>query len=282
MRKMLLHDNTMIVVTGYQGFIGGNLYNKLKSLGEDVVGVDLVEGDSYQAPVQFIHKAIRFRPEVIFHLAAQSRVQPSFDDPARTFEDNVKGTLAVLEFARENKCKVIYAGSSSKHHNPYDSPYATTKMMGEDLCKMYRECFGVDVDIARFYKAYGPGEALDPKYGNVIGIWRYKVSQGLNIQVVGDGEQKRDFIHVDDIVDGLLKISEAVSPHEDAWELGTGTNYSIIQLAQIFHEQFGCNIEFIKDQKGNYRETLNTNTDAYDRLGWKPQRSVIDYLYSLT
>ena len=271
----------MILVTGYKGFIGGRLYDTLKERGESVVGLDLKEGEGYQSPVQFIHKAVRSNPKVIFHLAAQSRVQPSFEDPVRSFEDNVKGTLMVLEFARKTGCKVIYAGSSSKHHNPYDSPYATTKMMGEELCKLYRESYGVDVDIARFYNAYGPGEALDPKYGNVIGIWRYNVSQGIDIQVVGDGEQRRDFIHVDDIVDGLIKISDAVSPHEDAWELGTGTNYSIIDLATVFHERAGAKVNFIPDQKGNYRETLNTNTDAYDRLGWSPKKNVIKYLESL-
>ena len=272
----------MILVTGANGFIGGNLLKELRRREVDAVGLDIEEmEEGLHMPVQFIHKYVGRVPRVIFHLAAQSRVQPSFEDPVRTFEDNVKGTLAVLEYARKNGCKVVYAGSSSKHHNPYDSPYATTKYLGEELCKMYRESFGVDVDIARFYNAYGPGEALDPKYGNVIGIWRYKASQGLDIQVVGDGEQRRDFIHVDDIVDGLIRISDAVVPHEDAWELGTGVNYSIIELATLFHERGGCDIEFIPDQKGNYRETLNTNTDAYNRLGWSPKKNVIKYIESL-
>ncbi len=272
----------MILVTGYKGFIGGNLYRKLKSMGEDVVGIDAVEGTDIHMPIQLLKESLfKEKPKTIFHLAEQSRVQTSFEDPLRTFEDNVKGTLMVLEYARENSCKVIYAGSSSKHHNPYDSPYATTKMMGEELCKMYRESYGVDVDIARLYNAYGPGEALDPKYGNLIGIWRYKVSQGFNIQVVGDGEQRRDFIHVNDIVDGLIKISDAVLPHEDAWELGTGVNHSIIDLAILFHERSGCNVDFLEDQKGNYRETLNTNKDAYDRLGWIPKESIIKYIETL-
>ena len=271
----------MILVTGAAGFIGGNLYRKLKSLGEQVVGLDIVEGTDLTSPIQLIEDKLSLKFKTIFHLAAQSRVQPSFEDPIRTFEDNVKGTLMVLEYARKNGCKVIYAGSSSKHNNPYDSPYATTKMLGEDLCKLYRDSYGVDVDIARFYNVFGPGETLHPKYGNVIGIWRHKVSQGLSIQVVGDGEQRRDFIHVNDIVDGLIRISDAVLPHEDAWELGTGQNYSIIDLATLFHERSGCKIDFLEDQKGNYRETLNTNTDAYDRLGWVPKESLIKYIETL-
>ena len=92
---------------------------------------------------------------IIYHLAGQSRVQPSFDFPIESVESNVNGTLAVLEYARKYKCRVVYAGSSSKHNNIHDSPYSTTKALGEDLCKLYRECYGVDVEIARFYNVYG-------------------------------------------------------------------------------------------------------------------------------
>lgn len=274
-----------ILCTGAAGFIGNNLVNELLYRGDDVYGLDIIPGINHriqtiECPVQMIHK-IGMVPDIIFHLAAQSRVQPSFKDPVGSFDDNVKGTLAVLEFARQNGCKVIYAGSSSKHHNPYDSPYAATKMMGEEVCKLYRESYGVDVDIARFYNVYGPGEALDPVNGNVIGIWRHNVEKGIPIKVVGDGEQRRDFTHVDDIVDGLIKISDAVVPHEDAWELGTGRNVSINDLATLFHERSGCLVNYIDDQKGNYRETLNTNTDAYDRLGWSAKKDVIKYIESL-
>lgn len=270
------------VVTGGAGFIGQNLANELKHRGYTVYCIDKAPENNCTGKydINQIHK-LHWNPDVIFHLAAQSRVQPSFENPEQSFNDNVKGTLAVLEWAKKNKCKVVYAGSSSKHHDPYDSPYATTKMMGEELVKMYRKCYNVNAEIARFYNVYGPNEALDPKNGNVIGIWRYCVENGINPKVVGDGEQKRDFIDVRDIVDGLIRIAETDQTHEDGWELGTGTNHSINDLAVMFKERFDCDFDYIEDQAGNYRETLNTNTDMSDRLGWSAKRKLIDYITSL-
>ena len=266
-----------IVVTGHKGFIGGNLTQRLQEQGHVVVGIDLKTKND----VRDIEKVVKWKPDVIYHLAAQSRVQPSFDNPAESVDTNVSGTRAVLDLARKTGAKVIYAGSSSKHHDPYDSPYATTKYLGEELCKMYRKCFDVDVEIARFYNVYGPGEALDPKNGNVIGIWRWCVENKQKAKIVGDGEQRRDFIHVDDIVNGLIMIADSVSHHEDAWELGTGTNYSINQLADMFYKKFDLEFEYVEDQKGNYRETLNENTDAYNRIGWKPTKGLTVYIKSL-
>ena len=222
---------------------------------------------------------------MVYHLAAQSRVQPSFDDPTQCFRVNVKGTESVMEWARHNNIKVVYAGSSSKHHDPTDSPYSMYKYLGEEVCKLYRKSFDVDVRIARFYNVYGPSESLDEKNGNVIGIWRSKIQKDPEwaiLQIVGDGEQRRDFTHVDDIVDGLIKISETEDIHEDAWELGTGVNYSINELSDMFIEKYpSIQFEYIEEQKGNYRETLNTNKDAIDRLGWNPQDKLKDYIKSL-
>ena len=266
-----------IVITGGKGFIGSNLYNHLAKPGNQVFILDLKN----DAPVQFINELITWEPDIIYHLAAQSRVQPSFEKPTESFEHNVAGTQAVLEFAREKKCKVVYAGSSSKHHDPYDSPYATTKMMGEELCKMYKKCYDLDVEIARFYNVYGPGEELDPVNGNVIGIWRWCVETNNTAKIVGDGEQRRDFTHVQDIVEGLVKIGESDQHHEDAWELGTGINYSINELADMFKTKFKLRFDYIEDQRGNYRETLNTNTDTRDRLGWEPKDRLKEYIDSL-
>jgi len=275
------------IVTGGSGFIGSNLVEKLLQKGYKVVVLDIKEPANKVAGVEYIQDRVEniarhpIDADVIFHLAAQSRVQPSFKDPSDSLESNCTGTFKVLQYARLIKAKVVYAGSSSKHHNPYDSPYATTKMLGEEVCKMHRECYDVNVEIARFYNVYGPGEALDPVNGNVIGIWRYNLDKGIPLKIVGDGEQKRDFINVLDIVEGLIKIAETDKSHEDAWELGTGSNHSINDLAQMFYEKFEPKFDYIADQKGNYRETLNRNTDARDRLGWTSNRKLIDYIQSL-
>ena len=216
-----------------------------------------------------------------YHIAAQSRVQPSFEEPTECFRVNVKGTQAVMEWARAKNVKVIYAGSSSKHHDPSDSPYAMYKYLGEEVCKLYKKSYNVDVQIARFYNVYGPSESLDEKNGNVIGIWRKKILTGQKLPIVGDGEQRRDFTHVDDIVDGLIRISKTDKVHEDAWELGSGRNYSVNELFSFFKEKFDCESISIPDQKGNYRETLNTNPDAERYLDWQPQDRLKNYILSL-
>ena len=268
-----------ILVTGGYGYIGSNLVNRLEDEGHDVVTLDIKEG----LPVQFIEKIIRYTPDIIFHLAAQSRVQPSFDNPEQCFSDNVEGTMKVLEFARKKGCKVVYAGSSSKHHSPEDSPYSCTKFLGEELCKMYRSSFGVDVEVARFYNVFGGNnQETDSKLGNLLGIWIGKAKEGETLQVVGDGEQRRDFIHVDDIVDGLIRIAQSTESHEDAWDLGTGVNHSVNETLNMFQERFpDIKSEYIPDQKGNYRSTLSKSTDAIDRLGWNPTDKLKDYILNL-
>ena len=284
-----------ILVTGGAGFIGTNLIKRLLSEGHNVHSLDNYDSgleDNHQPKCNYISADIEQLEyykgdgfDLCYHLAAQSRVQPSFDEPTESFRVNVRGTEAVMEWARHNNVKVVYAGSSSKHHDPTDSPYAMYKYLGEEVCKLYRNSFDVNVRICRFYNVYGPGESLDEKNGNVIGIWRSKIEKDPEwaiLQIVGDGEQRRDFTHVDDIVDGLIKISETEDIHEDAWELGTGVNYSINELSDMFTEKYpSIQFEYIQEQKGNYRETLNTNKDAIDSLGWKPQDKLEDYIKSL-
>ena len=175
-----------------------------------------------------------------------------------------------MEWAKTNKVKIIYAGSSSKHHNPSDSPYAMYKYLGEEVCKLYKKSYNVNVEIARFYNVYGPGENLDEKFGNVIGIWRSKVIKGEPLPIVGDGNQKRDFVHVYDIVNGLIKIALTDINHTDAWELGTGINYSINELFKYFKDKFDVKSINIPDQPGNYRQTLRGNDDSLKLLDWKP------------
>lgn len=186
-----------------------------------------------------------------------------------------------MEWARINNTKVIYAGSSSKHHNPSDSPYAMYKFLGEEICKLYRKSFNVNVEIARFYNVYGPGENIDEVFGNVIGIWRSKIEKGEHLPIIGDGEQKRDFIHVYDLVDGLLKIAFSELNHDDAWELGTGINYSINSVFKFFNERFNVNSIYLPDQQGNYRKTLRENDDTLKLLNWEPKDRLKEHIINL-
>ena len=286
-----------ILVTGGAGFIGYNLVKRLHEEGNSVIVIDdystgtqnnQVDGVIYkELDIEGIEYINGKNIDLCYHLAAQSRVQPSFKDPTECFRVNVLGTQKVMEWALHNDVEVVYAGSSSKHHDPSDSPYAMFKYLGEEVCKLYKKTYHVGVQIARFYNVYGPNESLDIIEGNVIGIWRgliekYEGEKSRILKIVGDGEQRRDFTHVDDIVDGLIKIAETPILHEDAWELGTGVNYSINELYKMFKEKYPqVKSEYIPDQKGNYRETLNKNTDAKDLLGWNATDKLKDYIKGL-
>ena len=276
-----------VLVTGGCGFVGYALTNELIKRGYEVDVIDnLSIGKEAKIPegCTFLGGDIRGMDNqddkpytYIFHLAALSRIQPSFKNPTLTFSVNVDGTKKVVEYAFQNKCKLIYSGSSSRWHNPVLSPYAMTKHMGEEWIKLFKHAYGLNAEIARFYNVYGPGELISSDMSAVIGIWRNAISKGETIKIHGDGEQRRDFTHIDDIVDGLIRIAESDEKHEDAWELGTGKNYSLNEVANMF----GVLSEYVDDVKGNYRVTLRENNDAIERLGWAPNDRLKEYIENL-
>ena len=276
-----------VLVTGGCGFVGHALSIDLIKRGYEVDVIDnLSIGKEAKIPEgsNFLGGDIRAMDNVddypytyIFHLAALSRIQPSFQNPTSTFSVNVNGTKAVVEYAFQNKSKLIYSGSSSKHHNPQLSPYAMSKHMGEEWIKMYKKVYEMNSEIVRFYNVYGPGELVDSNMAAVIGKWRAAIKKGETLKIHGDGEQRRDFTHITDIVDGLIRIAESNEKHEDAWELGTGKNYSLNQVASMFNVLS----EYVDDVKGNYRETLRINNDAIERLGWEPKDRLEDYIKKL-
>ena len=279
-----------ILVTGGAGFIGSNLIKLLLEKGHKVASLDNYDSgtelnhhqgaDYISGDIDLINLMDKDF-DIIYHCAALSRIQPSFNNPDETYRVNTLGTQKVCEFARKNQIKVVYAGSSSKWHDPYQSPYAACKYMGEEVCKMYKKTYGMDIEIARFYNVYGPAEIVDGDWAAVIGIWRRQAAAKDPITIVGDGNQKRDFTHVEDICDALWRIGMKDEVHNDAWELGTGINYSINDVYLMFKEKFGCDYKYIPDQNGNYRETLRENNDALDRLGWKPEDKLLSYINSL-
>jgi UDP-glucose 4-epimerase len=280
-----------VLVTGGCGFIGHALSLELIKKGYEVDVIDnLSIGNEARIPngCNFLGGDVRAMDNIedkpyayIFHLAALSRIQPSFQNPMLTFSVNVDGTKKVVDYALKNKSKLIYSGSSSRWHIPMKSPYAMTKHMGEEWIKMYKEVYDLNAQIVRFYNVYGPGELVDSHMAAVIGLWRGQVQKNYPITIIGDGKQRRDFTHIDDIVDGLIKIAESNEQHDDAWELGTGKNYSINDVANMFIERFSCVKVYMTEQKGNYRETIRVNNDAIDRLGWSPSDKLENYIKKL-
>jgi len=232
-----------ILVTGGAGFVGTNLLielsrnksYKLFSIDNYCIGLKENHIDGVNYISDDVNNIFEYdeKYDIIFHLAALSRIQPSFDNPELTYRYNTTATLKVLEYARKNKSKVIYSGSSSRHHNPTISPYAMTKFLGEELCKLYKESYDLEIQIVRFYNVYGPYEIMEGDWAALIGKWRHQINKTQPLTIVGDGEQRRDFTHIKDIVDGLILISKSNNKIYE-WELGSGKNYSINQVFRMF------------------------------------------------
>lgn len=272
-----------ILVTGGAGFIGSNLVDRLIQDGHKVKIWDFMltgkkeninpEAKFYEIDVSAIspefHTAEKY--DVIYHLAALARIQPSFEKPGMTFEMNVKGTSKILELARLHGSRVVYAGSSSFYHDVYANPYTFTKWQGEELCKLYNKVYNVPVSIARFFNVYGPRHLSEGAYATVMAIFERQKQEGLPLTVTGDGKQRRDFTHVRDIVDGLVKLGE----HDwaaDVFNFGSGRNWGILELAYLFDP---VSIEYLPQRPGEATSTLADTTDTFRKLGWRASHSGI-------
>ena len=276
-----------ILVTGGAGFVGTNLIKRLLKDGHNVVSLDNYSTgteENHQEGCKYIYADIRDvidfsyfmeKPDVIYHLGAIARIQPSFVNPAPTLETGILGTMNVLEWVREleNKPKLIFAGSSSVHSGKMKNPYTFSKYVADDLCLLYKEHFGVDVSICRFYNVYGPHQLIEGEYCTVIGIFERQYKEGIELTITGDGTQRRDFTHIDDIVDGLILTSESETSHKII-ELGRGVNHSINELA----EMFGCGYTYIPARPGEAKVTLCDTSEALTKIGYKPKVNLKDYI----
>ena len=272
-----------ILVTGGVGFIGTNLIKRLLSEGHEVISVDNYstgnrnneqEGCTYY-DLDINSKDLPFDKtiDVIFHIAALARIQPSLIRPQGTIEANVNGTLNILELARKNNTPVIFAGSSSFHHGLYGSAYAWSKHAGEQLCKLYSEVYGLNTSICRFYNVYGPHQLEEGEYSTVLGIFERQLRNNEPLTITGTGEQRRDFTHVDDIIDGLYKCMDKDFKAE-IFELGRGVNFSINEIVKLY----GAEKKYIPARNGEYPTTLCDYTKAKELLGWVPNKNLKDYI----
>jgi len=284
------------VVTGGAGFVGTNLIKRLLSDGHEVVSVDNYSTGKKNNHidnnnVDYIQKDIsdidiyKDMPEYVdgvFHLAALARIQPSFEHPSLSFEANSLGTQYLMEWVRKKECPLVYAGSSSIHGDKYANPYTFTKYIGEEIIKMYAKLFDVPTIITRFYNVYGEHQATEGAYCNVLGIFQRLFGEGRPLTITGDGEQRRDFTYVGDIVDGIVKSMEymqldSINKWEAAsFELGRGKNYSINEIAAAFGEDYPT--KYIEEWPGEVRETLNTDTKAREILEWNPTVDIVDFI----
>ena len=279
------------LVTGGVGFIGTNLVKRLLDDGHKVVSLDnyttgVKENEIQQKDVQYFDVDLRYvhdydffmdKPDVIFHTAALARIQPSLQDPTTTIQNNFDSTLNILEWARPKKCPVIFAGSSSFHQGLWGSPYAWSKFAGEQLCELYNKVYNLPTAICRFYNVYGPHQIEGGDYAAVIGIFERQYKNNEPLTITGDGEQRRDFTHVDDIVDGLIRCGEKINKVSgEEFELGSGINFSINEVANMFGDDYSK--EYIPARDGEYEMTLCTDDKANKLLGWNPKNNINDYI----
>jgi UDP-glucose 4-epimerase len=275
-----------VLVTGGAGFVGTNLIKKLLQKSYKVYSIDNYSTGlkiNHQIGCNYIEDDIKnitnydfINPDIVFHLAAISRIQPSFKRPKDYFDVNANGTLYLSEWCVKNNIPLIYAGSSSKHNGKFKNPYTFSKDIGEEIIMLYQYHYNLQSTITRFYNVYGPHQLLEGGYTTLIGRWINNINNNLPCVIYGDGEQRRDFTHVDDIVDALILIMEKKA-YGYEFELGRGKNYSVNEVAEMF------DITPVYDlpKEGEAKETLNTSTKAKTVLNWKPKKELLDYIKSL-
>ncbi len=280
-----------VLITGAGGFIGANLVALCKSMGMLVVGLDRKHPADWTridgvGPDSMIVDSIEelgilsrdslCAIDVCFHLAAESRIQPSFDHPDTCVSSNVFGTACVLEFCRKAGAKMVYAGSSTADDDVEKNIYAATKLQGEQLCRLWNRHFNVPVAITRFYNVYGPGQEEDGEWKTVIGIFERQYRNGDHLTVTGDGSQRRDFTHVSDIVDGMMEVWGWGNMDGSVYNLGTGRNHSILEVANMFVDS--DRIQFIPRPPGEAEHTLCDYSKTLQDTGWSPQFRLEDYV----
>jgi UDP-glucose 4-epimerase len=273
-----------ILVTGGAGFVGTALCKRLLSDGHNVISLDNyftgsrenhIPGVDYrEGHTKDIEKLIPEAPDLLYHLGEYSRTEKSLSEPDTVFDLNMTGTSAVLEFWRKKKMKLIYAGSSTKFADGglgrNQSPYAFTKATNTEYVQNYAAWYDLPYAITYFYNVYGPGERAGV-YGTVIEIFKQKFLKGETLKITAPGTQKRNFTHIDDIVEGLVVVGE--KGEGDEFGLGNPTSFTILEVAELF----GNGIEMVPEVGGNRMDSV-IDTSKTQLLGWQAKKSLPAYI----
>ena len=287
------------LVTGGAGFIGSNLVDGLLSLGHEVTVIDNEYSDAhdhfywndhtenYKYDIRDYEKT---RPlydgvDYVFHIAAEARIQPAILNPVGAISINSVGTCTVLQCAREAGVKKLMYSSTSAGYgmNPQPNvetqpddclnPYSVSKVNGEKLCKMYTDLFDLDTVIFRYFNAYGERQPIRGQYAPVLGIFLRQLAAGEPLTIVGDGEQRRDYIYVKDVANA--NVMAAISnPDDDAYgqvyNVGSGKNYSVNEIASFISDD----TINIPPRIGEARNSLANIDKIRKTFAWKPEVDV--------
>ena len=288
------------IVTGGAGFIGSNLVDKLIERGIKVTIIDnlstgKIENVNPKAKLHILdisrHKnqieKLMADVDVVFHTAAKARVQPSIKDPITYNEQNVTGTLNIL-FAAHNAGvkRVIYSASSSAYGNATKfptpethltnplSPYGLQKCIGEQYCKMFSQVYGLDTVSLRYFNVYGNRMLFEGAYKLVLAVFIEQMLEKKPLTITNDGNQRRDFTHVDDVVEAnILAATRKTDFKGDVFNIGNGKNYSVNEVADMFggEKSYG-------EKRIEPFETLANNWKAKLELGWNPKGNLKNWI----
>ena len=288
-----------LLVTGGAGFIGSHIVDELVRQKHRVLVIDnlsLGKKEHINSKAQFYKKDIRdFRSikplfkgaDCVFHLAAQPRIQPSIINPADSFDNNVLGTFNVLLAARDNKVKkLVYSASSSAYGDQKSlplkedmiakckNPYALFKYMGEEMCHLFHQLYSLPVVCLRYFNVYGERQSIEGTYATVIGIFLKQRRQKRSLTIVGDGNQRRDFTYVKDVVRANILAMKSKRAVGHLINIGSGRNHSVNEVARMIDPKH----VYIPPRLGETKVTLADISKARKLLGWKPEVMLEDWL----
>lgn len=292
-------EGKQILVTGGAGFIGYHLCKKLSELTSNVTIYDNLSSGTMQniqdtPKAKFVRgdildlKTLCEQPktDLIYHLAAQVVVGYSMENPLADFETNAKGTLYVLEKARKDDAKIIFASSAAVYGNPTIFPtpeyygfhpfscYGLSKVVGEEYCQMYKEQYGLDVVITRFANVYGLR-----CHGVIHDLLEKLDKNPEKLEILGTGKQCRDFVHISDVVDALTLLAKKEGITGEVYNLGLGKTVSIIELANMILKILNLQNRTVVSTtgvswQGDVTKIWFDISKAQKELGWTPKVSL--------
>lgn len=271
-----------VLVTGHKGYIGSKVYTECLNLGWEVKGCDLKEDKMDIAYLPYQEEYLSFKPDIIFHLAANPRVQKSVETPSEVAYTNVYGTSCVLEYAKLVGAKrVIFSSSSAIYGNGNGpvSPYGLHKLQNELECKLYSDIFGIDTVCLRYFNVYSEDQQPSDVYPTVISAWMDRLRKGSQLVVYGDGSHRRDYIHVYDIVACNLFAAKYEGVFGGAhYDVGTGINYDLNYIKSFILEKYPS--IYFQHLAARPTDALSTLADTknLNNLGWSAK---IDFLTGL-
>lgn len=262
-----------ILVTGYKGYIGSHLFSELQRLQYDVHGIDIKDGED------ILHCLPSENFDFVFHLAACPRVGYSVEHPSYTLKQNVLVTSTLLEWAKDHGVKrVIFSSSSAVNGNGDGvptSPYGLHKLMNEMECRLFSSLYGLDTVCLRYFNAYSEDQDYGGSYSTAICAWMEMIKQNKPLRMDGDGEQTRDLVHVDDIVQANILAMQSDKCFEGkAYNVGSGESVSMNYIRDFINSIHNVEWNNVPARLGDVKHTLADISEIKKDLGFIPKVSI--------